>query len=45
MDHVLIDDLKEEYDELSADGFRVLAHGLPGPGAQSRPTRRTTSAT
>src|SRR5207247_3573154 len=25
MDPVLIDDLKEEYDSLSADGFRVLA--------------------
>src|SRR4029078_5096360 len=25
MDHLLLDDLKEEYDQLSADGFRVLA--------------------
>jgi Mg2+-importing ATPase len=25
MDHLLIEDLKEEYEELSADGFRVLA--------------------
>lgn len=25
MDHLLIDELKEEYQELSADGFRVLA--------------------
>ena len=25
MDPVLLEDLKEEYDELSADGFRVLA--------------------
>ncbi len=25
MDHILIDDMREEYDDLSADGFRVLA--------------------
>ena len=28
-------DLKEEFDRLSADGFRVLARGLPRPGRQA----------
>lgn len=38
MDHLLIEDLKEEYEELSADGFRVLAvaskEGPPRSAAQ-----------
>jgi Mg2+-importing ATPase len=32
---MLIDDLKEEYDDLSSDGFRVLAIRLQGRGAKA----------
>ena len=35
----------EEYDALSADGFRVAGPGVQGPGRRSRPTRRTTRRT
>ena len=45
IDPLLIADLKEEYDDLSADGFRVLALAYQRPRAASRPTPRTTSAT
>ena len=50
MDHLLIADLKEEYDRLSADGFRVLALATKdvaprGRRATPRLLARTTSAT
>ena len=51
MDHEHIEDLKQEYERLSADGFRVLAIAtkeVPAHGAIAaarRPTARPTSAT
>ena len=43
IDPLLITDLKEECDELSADGFRVLAIAYKDVETGGRPTRRTTS--
>ena len=45
MEQILIDDLREEYDELSADGFRVLALAYKRLASPSAPTPRTTKAT
>ena len=50
MEHVLIQELKDEYEELSADGFRVLAVASKETARAistrraSRPTARPTSA-
>ena len=52
MDHPHIEELKREYERLSADGFRVLAIATKDDGAARdrrpatpRPTARPTSAT
>ena len=50
MDHALIEELKQEYERLSADGFRVLAIATKevaprAPPRPRRPTARPTSAT
>ena len=45
MDALLLDDLKEEYDQLVADGFRVLAIAYRDLRAQARLFARTTSST
>ena len=48
MEHVLIDELHQEYERLSRDGFRVLAIASKDVGAQggeARPTDAMTRAT
>ena len=45
MDHLLIEDLKEEYEQLSADGFRVLAIACKDVEAHGMVTSGTTPYT